>query len=59
MRASAAASTGSVSPAGEALAMLPPIVPRFWICAPPISRAAATSIGSVRPHERATAMISV
>ena len=30
--ASAAASTGSVSPAGEALAMLPPIVPRFWIC---------------------------
>ena len=36
---SAAASTGRVSPAGEALAMLPPRVPRFWICIPPDSRA--------------------
>ena len=42
---SAAARTGSVSPAGEPFATLPPRVPRFWICTPPISRAAATSIG--------------
>ena len=35
----------SVSPAGEPFATLPPRVPRFWICTPPISRAAATSIG--------------
>ena len=33
MTASAASSTGSVSPAGDALAMLPPSVPRFWIWA--------------------------
>src|ERR1700730_13712945 len=43
--ASATARTGSVSPAGEALATLPPIVPRFWICTPPISRAAAGGEG--------------
>src|SRR5476649_580704 len=46
--ASAAASTGSVSPAGDALATLPPRVPRFWIWTPPTSRAAAASIGSHR-----------
>ena len=39
--ASVASSTGSVSPAGEALTMLPPIVPRFWICAAPIVAAAS------------------
>ena len=33
-----AASTGSESPAGEPFAMLPPMVPRFWICTPPISQ---------------------
>ncbi len=46
MVASAAASTGSVSPAGDPLAMLPPSVPRFWICGPPTNRAALTSIGT-------------
>ena len=29
------------SPAGEAVQMLPASVPRFWICAPPTSRAAS------------------
>ena len=43
--ASAASRTGSVSPAGEALAMLPPSVPRFWIWAAPIVAAASTSAG--------------
>jgi hypothetical protein len=41
-----ASSTGSVSPAGEALITLPPIVPRFWICTAPIVAAASTSAGS-------------
>ena len=50
--ASATASTGSVSPAGEALTMFPPSVPRFWIWTAPISRAAATRIGRRRAHER-------
>ena len=43
--ASSASSTGSVSPAGEAFITLPPIVPRFWICAAPIVAAASTSAG--------------
>ena len=43
--ASVASRTGSVSPAGEALAMLPPSVPRFWIWAAPIVAAASTSAG--------------
>ena len=34
-----------MSPAGEALAMLPPSVPRFWIWAAPIVAAASTSAG--------------
>src|SRR3990170_4934600 len=38
-----ASSTGSVSPAGEAFAMFPPSVPRFWICTAPIVAAASTS----------------
>ena len=37
--------TGSVSPAGEALAAFPPSVPRFWIWAAPIVAAASTSPG--------------
>ena len=44
--ASIASSTGSVSPAGEAFATLPPSVPRFWICAAPMVAAAATSAGT-------------
>src|SRR4051812_41281125 len=48
--ASVARSTGSVSPAGEALATLPPIVPRFWICAAPIVAAASTSAGTCSRH---------
>ena len=44
--ASSASSTGSVSPAGDAFITLPPIVPRFWICAAPIVAAAATSAGA-------------
>jgi hypothetical protein len=43
--ASSASRTGSVSPAGEAFAMLPPSVPRFWIWAAPIVDAASTSAG--------------
>ena len=43
--ASSASSTGSMSPAGEAFITLPPIVPRFWICAAPIVAAASTSAG--------------
>ena len=46
--ASATASTGSVSPAGEALATLPPSVPRFWICGLPTHREASARIGSRR-----------
>ena len=34
-----------MSPAGEALAMLPPSVPRFWICAAPIVAAASARAG--------------
>ena len=45
----AAASTGSVSPAGDPFATFPPSVPRFWICTPPISRAARARIGRCRP----------
>src|SRR3954470_24062994 len=45
MVASLARRIGSVSPAGEALATLPPIVPRFWIWAAPIVAAASTSAG--------------
>ncbi len=36
--ASRASSTGSESPAGLALATLPPSVARFWICQPPTCR---------------------
>ena len=43
--ASTASSTGSVSPAGEALQTLPPMVPRFWICAAPTVAAASASAG--------------
>ena len=43
--ASSASRTGSVSPAGEALATFPPSVPRFWIWAAPIVAAASTSTG--------------
>ena len=42
-RASIASKGGTPSAAGEALHRFPPIVPAFWICAPPISRAAAFS----------------
>jgi hypothetical protein len=34
-------------PAGDAFAILPPIVPRFWIWTPPICRAASTRIGNL------------
>ncbi len=34
-----------MSPAGEALAMLPPSVPRFWIWAAPMVAAASTRAG--------------
>ena len=44
--ASTASSTGSESPAGEALQMLPPMVPRFWIWAAPIVAAASARAGS-------------
>ena len=57
--ASAAASTGSVSPAGEALATLPPSVPRFWIWTPPTSRAALTSIGRRRRTSARTDEVGV
>ena len=50
--ASAAASTGSVSPAGDAFATLPPSVPRFWIWTPPTSRAAADEHRQPAPDER-------
>ena len=36
-----AKSGGTPSAAGEALQRLPPIVPAFWICSPPTSRAAS------------------
>ena len=52
--ASAATRIGTASAAGEALAMLPPRVARFWICTPPIMRAASASIASVPAHERAS-----
>ena len=39
--------------------MLPPSVPRFWICTPPTSRAASTSIGSRSPTIGATAIMAV
>jgi hypothetical protein len=35
-----------VSAAGEALATLPPSVPRFWMARPPVSDAARQSIGN-------------
>ena len=43
--ASAASRIGSVSPAGEALAALPPNVPWFWICAAPMVAAASAREG--------------
>ncbi len=45
MTASVARSIGRVSPAGEAFAMLPPIVPRFWTWAAPITDAASARTG--------------
>ena len=39
-----------MSPAGEAFAMLPPSVPRFWIWAAPIVAAASTSAGTCSRH---------
>jgi hypothetical protein len=43
--ASVASRMGSVSPAGDALAALPPSVPRFWIWAAPMVAAASASAG--------------
>ena len=57
--ASTASRTGSVSPAGEALATLPPIVPRFWIWAAPIVAAASTSAGQVLAAQRRAADLRV
>ena len=48
-----------MSPAGEALAMLPPSVPRFWICAAPIVAAASTSAGQMLAAERGAADVGV
>ena len=47
-----------MSPAGEALAMLPPSVPRFWIWAAPIVDAASTRAGRYS-RQRAERRISV
>ena len=47
-----------MSPAGEAFAMLPPSVPRFWIWAAPIVPAASTSAGRCSRH-RADRRMSV
>ena len=44
--ASSAASTGSVSPAGDAVPRLPPIVPALRICGEPTVRAACASAGT-------------
>ena len=53
--ASIASRTGSVSPAGEALAAFPPSVPRFWIWAAPIVAAACDQPGEMlAAHRRAT-----
>ena len=41
--ASSASRQGTPSAAGDALQMLPPSVPAFWICMPPTSRAASLS----------------
>jgi len=35
-----------MSPAGDALTMLPPIVPRFWICTAPIVAAASALLAA-------------
>ena len=47
-RASSATSTGSVSPAGDAVARFPPTVPALRICGEPTVRAAAASAGEWR-----------
>jgi hypothetical protein len=46
-RASRANSAGSVSPAGDAVARLPPIVPVLRTCGLPTVRAAAASAGTL------------
>ena len=40
----------NASPAGDAFAMFPPSVPRFWIWAAPIVAAASTSAGTCSRH---------
>jgi hypothetical protein len=50
--ASAASSTGSPSPAGLAVPMLPPIVAALRICGEPTVRAAAASAGSSSASSR-------
>ena len=60
--ASSASRYGAPSPAGEAVQMLPTSVPRFWICTPPISRAASFrpsnsggSVGAASDRSRSSA----
>ena len=48
-----------MSPAGEALAMLPPSVPRFWIWAAPMVAAASTRAGQVLAAEGRAANLGV
>ena len=48
-----------MSPAGEALATLPPSVPRFWIWAAPIVAAASTSAGRCSRQTRRAADLRV
>ena len=57
--ASSASRTGRLSPAGDAVAMFPPSVPRFWIWAAPTSAAISARTGACSDDERAVAQLGV